>query len=79
MAQGMTMGREARFALAKFRPPASPASPVTRRVLHGLLANFGVRIDDSDLAPLHQRSEVGCGAVDGGPVAARYRPGHGSR
>ena len=38
MAQGTTSGRTARFALAKFRPPALPTTLVTRRVLHGLLA-----------------------------------------
>jgi LuxR family maltose regulon positive regulatory protein len=38
MAQGTTSGRAARFALAKFRPPALPATLVTRRLLHGLLA-----------------------------------------
>ena len=38
MAQGTTSGRGARFARAKFRPPTLPATLVTRRVLHGLLA-----------------------------------------
>ena len=38
MAQGTANGRRARFALAKFRRPALPATLVTRRVLHGLLA-----------------------------------------
>jgi len=39
MAEGITAGRGARFALAKFRPPTLPATLVARPALHGLLSS----------------------------------------
>ncbi|HTZ27439.1 MAG TPA: LuxR C-terminal-related transcriptional regulator [Streptosporangiaceae bacterium] len=39
MTEGITAGRGARFALAKFRPPTLPATLVARPALHGLLSS----------------------------------------